>query len=310
MSERLLSLLLGISAVAPTPLVGQDRDLTLWVTLGDSDQLVEVDPWTYGEIRRIKVDPRPHGLAVSADSTGDETLFEGMAPYLAALWQDQAGSGGRKLAETMREAADSALGSDGGAWRGAWTLHELRGVMGDSAFARGLAAIYREYRDRTAGLADVSRAMSQAAGRDVDWVLRQDRGQVVSQVGDLDHVVRLVADPGVAFARHGDHLALARAHLLEVRDHLVIDRAPVRDHQHRHALVDQRDGPVLHLAGGVALGVDVGDFLELEGAFQRDREHDAPAQEQEVAGAEVFLCDAAHALVELERPLEEARQPE
>lgn len=67
MSARFLFLLVGISVVTPTALAGQDRDLTLWVTLGDSDQLVEVDPWTYGEIRRIKVDPRPHGLAVSAD---------------------------------------------------------------------------------------------------------------------------------------------------------------------------------------------------------------------------------------------------
>ena len=67
MSVRLLVLLVGISVGAATTLPGQDRDLTLWVTLGDSDQLVEVDPYTYGEIRRIKVDPRPHGLAISAD---------------------------------------------------------------------------------------------------------------------------------------------------------------------------------------------------------------------------------------------------
>jgi len=119
------------------------------------------------------------GLAVSADSTGDETLFEGMPLYLAALWQDQAGPEGRPLAETMKEAADSALASSGNeAWRGAWTLHELRGVMGDSAFARGLATTYREYRDHAVGIAGVSRAMSQAAGRDVEWVLRQAGGDV------------------------------------------------------------------------------------------------------------------------------------
>ena len=59
--------MLGFSLALATPVTGQQRDLTLWVTLGDSDQLVEVNPYTYGEIRRIKVDPRPHGLAVSAD---------------------------------------------------------------------------------------------------------------------------------------------------------------------------------------------------------------------------------------------------
>src|SRR5262245_8205662 len=42
---------------------------SLWVTLGDSDQLVEVDPTTFKEIRRIKVDERPHGLAASPDGS-------------------------------------------------------------------------------------------------------------------------------------------------------------------------------------------------------------------------------------------------
>jgi DNA-binding beta-propeller fold protein YncE len=52
-----------------TALPAQAPAFSLWVTLGDSDQLVEVDPSTYREIRRIKVDPRPHGLAVSADGS-------------------------------------------------------------------------------------------------------------------------------------------------------------------------------------------------------------------------------------------------
>ena len=60
---------------------------------------------------------------------------------------------------------------------------------------------------------------------------------------------------------------------------------------HRHVLVDERDRPVLHLAGGIALGVDVGDLLELERAFERDRIVDAAAQEQEVGAAVEPLRD-------------------
>jgi YVTN family beta-propeller protein len=41
----------------------------LWVTLGESDELVEVDPFSYAVGRRIKTDPRPHGLAASADGS-------------------------------------------------------------------------------------------------------------------------------------------------------------------------------------------------------------------------------------------------
>ena len=42
-------------------------------------------------------------------------------------------------------------------------------------------------------------------------------------------------------------------------------------HDDRHGLVDQRARRVLHLAGGIALGVDVGDLLELERPFEGER---------------------------------------
>jgi hypothetical protein len=41
---------------------------------------------------------------------------------------------------------------------------------------------------------------------------------------------------------------------------------------------------VLHLAGGVAFGVDVGDFFQLERAFEGDGVVDAAAEEEEVVG--------------------------
>jgi hypothetical protein len=51
---------------------------------------------------------------------------------------------------------------------------------------------------------------------------------------------------------------------------------------HRHVLVHQRQRAVLEFAGRIALGVDVGDFLELQRAFQRDRVVVAAAEEQRV----------------------------
>jgi YVTN family beta-propeller protein len=42
---------------------------TLWITLGDIDKLVEADPYSFKEIRRITIDPKPHGLAASADGS-------------------------------------------------------------------------------------------------------------------------------------------------------------------------------------------------------------------------------------------------
>ena len=48
---------------------GAQADYTLWITLGDSDQLVEADPYTFTEIRRITTDPKLHGLAISPDGS-------------------------------------------------------------------------------------------------------------------------------------------------------------------------------------------------------------------------------------------------
>ena len=81
-----------------------------------------------------------------------------------------------------------------------------------------------------------------------------------------------------------------------------------RDRDDRHLLVDERDRPVLHLAGGIALGVDVGDFLQLERALERDRIVDAAAEIQEVAPLVEALRDLLGHRLALERLLDEQRQ--
>ena len=64
----LIALAVGILSAIPEA-TAQDPRATLWVTLGDSDQLVEVDAYSFKEIRRITTDPRPHGLAASPDGS-------------------------------------------------------------------------------------------------------------------------------------------------------------------------------------------------------------------------------------------------
>src|SRR5262245_43165600 len=71
--------------------------------------------------------------------------------------------------------------------------------------------------------------------------------------------------------------AAPRRHFLHIRHGLVEHAIVRRDYDHRHLLVDQRDRPVLELAAGVALGVDVRNFLELERALGRQREAGAAA---------------------------------
>jgi len=88
--------LLWVAALAAAPLAAASltaraepprmaNDVTLWITLGDIDEIVEADPYTFKEIRHIKTDPHPHGLAISpdgsklylaSDKTGDLQVFD------------------------------------------------------------------------------------------------------------------------------------------------------------------------------------------------------------------------------------------
>lgn len=62
-------MLLVVCALTWASGAGAQAEYTLWITLGDSDQLVEADPYTFTEIRRITTDPKLHGLAVSEDGS-------------------------------------------------------------------------------------------------------------------------------------------------------------------------------------------------------------------------------------------------
>ncbi len=57
--------------------------------------------------------------------------------------------------------------------KGAWTLHMLRGVVGDEAFWSGIREYYRLYRDKNASTADFRRVMEEASGRELGWFFDQ-----------------------------------------------------------------------------------------------------------------------------------------
>jgi aminopeptidase N len=57
--------------------------------------------------------------------------------------------------------------------KGAWVLHMLRGVVGDSAFFRGVRDYYRRYRDSSVVSAQFQRVMEQASGQSLGWFFRE-----------------------------------------------------------------------------------------------------------------------------------------
>lgn len=57
--------------------------------------------------------------------------------------------------------------------KGGWTLHMLRGVVGEDAFWRGIQEYYRLYRDKNASTDDFRRAMEEASGTDLSQFFHQ-----------------------------------------------------------------------------------------------------------------------------------------
>ena len=99
------------------------------------------------------------------------------------------------------------------------------------------------------------------------------------------------SDLGVVFSSQGDDRTFARLDFLQVAERFLVKR-PGRDNDDRRGLlVDHSDGAVLHFRGGVAFGVNVGNFLQLECAFKGNREVVEPAQEEEVLGRGVLQRD-------------------
>ena len=104
------------------------------------------------------------GIAISPASPEDRWISGGLARYLASLWRKSAvrPADGAALGEAARDEV-----------RGALALQRLREITGDSAFFAGLARYSAERMHQSASRADFVRAMSAAAGRDLDGDLRQ-----------------------------------------------------------------------------------------------------------------------------------------
>ena len=128
-------------------------------------------------------------------------------------------------------------------------------------------------------------------GEELEGDYFEDREEEFGGLGDLDRVLYQVLDLFVAFDRNRDDAAAASGYFLNVAQGFFVlqharwvVRVFCRDADYREGLVDEGVGAVLHLAGGVTFGVDVGDLLELERAFKRDWVVDAAAKEEEVVG--------------------------
>ncbi len=135
------------------------------------------------------------GNAVTESDWDDVWLSEGFATYLTHLFVEHAegrdafvaglradrdqirafdleNPGYRIVHDNLSDMKQVTTGA--GTYRkGAWTLHMLRGVVGDEAFWSGIREYYRLYRDKNASTADFRRVMEEASGRELGWFFDQ-----------------------------------------------------------------------------------------------------------------------------------------
>ena len=94
--------------------------------------------------------------------------------------------------------------------KGSWTLHMLRGLMGDEAFWRGIRTYYAAYLNANATTADFQRVMEEASGLELSgffqqWLLQGGmpavRGEWAydSNAGAIRVELEQTQDPGLSF---------------------------------------------------------------------------------------------------------------
>ena len=103
------------------------------------------------------------------------------------------------------------------------------------------------------------------------------RGELFQRFGHHEDVLGQRGDLLVTGGGHGDDRRLPGPGLGHVGEDLVVHRPAGHDRDQRRVGVEQRDRAVLKLAGGIPLGMNVRQLLELERPFHRDGEADAAA---------------------------------
>ena len=91
--------------------------------------------------------------------------------------------------------------------------------------------------------------------------------QEIQGLGNLDNPVGNGANLLVALGDHSNDAATTGLDLLHIGDYLLVLVVVGGHKQHGHIGINEGDGAVLHLGSGIALGMDIADFLELEGAL-------------------------------------------
>ena len=111
---------------------------------------------------------------------------------------------------------------------------------------------------------------------------------MIRYMRNINYFIGEILDLFVTLCRNCQNLTVACLDLLNIRHNFIIDLIFKRDNNHRHILIDQRDRAMFHLGCGITLGMNIGDFFQLQGTLKRHREIDPPSQIEKIIIRGVF----------------------
>ncbi len=124
-----------------------------------------------------------------------------------------------------------------------------------------------------------------------EWCARWERARRRGAGADHMHAFAFV-EIAIQIGKH-KQFAAACAHFLHIGFHFVQQAVVGCNHHHRHVFIHQRQGAVFELAGGIGFGMNIGDFFQLQRAFECNRIVNAAAEERALAFLANFCAHAA-----------------
>ena len=116
-----------------------------------------------------------------------------------------------------------------------------------------------------------SKSNCNVVSEQLEWHDIDNRLQLFRDARNTNDLVRHIDHFGFVPVGHDDDNTIAGSHLLHVAEDFLENPVASGQGHDRKIAIDESDRPMFHLACRVALGMDVGDLLELQCTLESDR---------------------------------------